>query len=467
MYKSFFDNQDQGFWSSQKINNNNTKVIEGLFYVPTKSVNLYDLISLKLQEKCLIMKDGNTELYADIENASIMRVEQQGICLIKNSIEFNFYGKVDDFFINLKKYCIQLNFQQKYHLLSLIGQGNFAKVFKARNKHNLVENAVKVFEKTSFSQMTDRLALLKEVHILRQLQHSNIIELHEVFETKTQIFLVFDYLTGGDLTNFINNNQLLEEEQIKKIMMELLNALFYMHSKGIFHRDIKPQNLLLRKKGQITDLVIADLGLADYYRKDGKYMFTRCGTPGYVAPEILLDNPYDFKVDIYSLGALLYVILTGKPLFKGATQTETIQLNINNNLDFSNTQLSKTCIDLLKNMLNKNPLFRFSILQCKSHQWFQQETQPIFIRIKHSIRSRLQLNLDINSDDSSPHSSKKNQKLFQIKTNLFSPRQNGSQTSSFQKLCKQSGIICKTEPSELKSTFNKLKLSKQRQSLKY
>ncbi|CAD8074710.1 unnamed protein product [Paramecium sonneborni] len=467
MYKSFFDNQDQGFWSPRKVINNSTQIIEGLFYVPTKSVNLYDLISLKLQGKCLIMKDGNTEIYADIENACVMRVEQQGICLIKNQIEFNFYGEVDEFYMNLKQYCIQLDFQSRYHLLSVIGQGNFAKVYKARNKHNLAENAVKVFEKSLISQMTDRLALLKEIHILRQLSHSNIIQLHEVFETKTQIYLVFDYLTGGDLTHYINNNQSIQEEQAKTIMMELLNALLYMHSKGIFHRDIKPQNLLLRKKGQITDIVIADLGLADYYRRDGKYMFTRCGTPGYVAPEILLDNPYDFKIDIYSLGALLYVILTGKPLFKGATESETIQLNTDNNLDFSNTQLSTTCIDLLKNMLNKNPLFRFSILQCKSHQWFQQETQPIFIRIRHSMRSRPQFHLDLNSEDSSPRSPKKNQKLFKIKTNLLSPKQNGSSTSSFERLSKQSGIICKTEPSEQKSTFNKLKLSKQRQSLKY
>ncbi|CAD8158745.1 unnamed protein product [Paramecium pentaurelia] len=467
MYKSFFDNQDQGFWSPRKIINNCIPIIEGLFYVPTKSVDQYDLISLKLQGKCLIMKDGITEIYADIENACIIRVEQKGICLIKNQIEFQFYGDVDDFFINLKQYCIQSDFQSKYHLLSVIGQGNYAKVFKARNKHNLAENAVKVFDKSSFSQITDRLALVKEIHILRQLSHSNIIQLHEVFETKTQIYLVFDYLSGGDLTNFINTKQLVSEEEAKTIMMELLNALLYMHSKGIFHRDIKPQNLLLRKKGQITDLVIADLGLADYYRRDGKYMFTRCGTPGYVAPEILLDNPYDFKIDIYSLGALLYVMLTGKPLFKGATEQETVQLNTDNNLDFSNTSLSKPCIDLLKNMLNKNPLFRFSISQCKSHEWFQQDTQPIFIRLRHSMKSKLQFNLDLNSEDSSPCSPKKSQKLFKIKTNLLSPRLSGSSTSSFERQCKQSRMTCKTEPSEQKSTFNKLKLSKQRQSQKY
>lgn len=94
-------------------------------------------------------------------------------------------------------------------------------------------------------------------------------------------------MRGGELYDNLKRIQPLSEEKAAKIINELLNSIEYIHNLGILHRDLKPENIILREKGQFEDLVIADFGLADYYKKDGKYLFTRCGTPGYVAPEVL------------------------------------------------------------------------------------------------------------------------------------------------------------------------------------
>lgn len=91
-------------------------------------------------------------------------------------------------------------------------------------------------------------------------------------------------------------------------MYSIISAVEYIHSKNILHRDIKPENLILRRKGDVREVVIADFGLADYYDPKGDYMFKRCGTPGYVAPELLQDKIYDYKIDIFSLGVLMFIL---------------------------------------------------------------------------------------------------------------------------------------------------------------
>lgn len=113
----------------------------------------------------------------------------------------------------------------------------------------------------------------------------------------------------GELYAFIKERHLSEEESLL-IIKQLLQAVLYIHSKGILHRDLKPSNLLLRDKNTLS-IVIADFGLAEFYRIDGKYIYTRCGTPGYVAPEILQDKIYDYKIDIYSTGVILFMMLSG------------------------------------------------------------------------------------------------------------------------------------------------------------
>jgi len=151
---------------------------------------------------------------------------------------------------------------------------------------------------------------LKEINILRQLNHEGVISLVEVHEDYSMIFLVLELLRGGNFKNkILLPKSAYNEDYSSAIFSKLLKAIAYIHSEGIIHRDIKADNLLLKSQENDIDICIADFGLADYFNEECDYVFRRCGTPGYVAPEILYDWKYDYKVDVFSAGVILYSLL--------------------------------------------------------------------------------------------------------------------------------------------------------------
>jgi len=143
---------------------------------------------------------------------------------------------------------------------------------------------------------------------MRKLNHENIIKLYEVHESETNIYLVLELLRGGELFERIVKKGIYTEKDASILMKKMISALDYMHSKGIMHRDLKPENLVLKDSENNYDVKIADFGLATVVVSQGEYLFKRCGTPGYVAPEILADEKYDQKVDIFSAGVILYIL---------------------------------------------------------------------------------------------------------------------------------------------------------------
>lgn len=142
---------------------------------------------------------------------------------------------------------------------------------------------------------------------MRKLDHENIIKLYEVHESESYIYLVLELLRGGELFERIVKKGIYTEKDAAVLMKKLLSALDYMHSKGMMHRDIKPENLILKDMDNNYDVKIADFGLATVVSQN-EYLFRRCGTPGYVAPEILADERYDQKVDVFSAGVILYIL---------------------------------------------------------------------------------------------------------------------------------------------------------------
>ena len=142
---------------------------------------------------------------------------------------------------------------------------------------------------------------------MRKLDHDSIIKLFNIYESDRHIYLVLEFLSGGELFERIVKKGQYSENDACTLMTKLLSALAYMHSKGIMHRDIKPENLILKDTENDWDVKIADFGLATL-KTVGEQMFRRCGTPGYVAPEILDDQKYDERVDIFSAGVILYVL---------------------------------------------------------------------------------------------------------------------------------------------------------------
>lgn len=198
----------------------------------------------------------------------------------------------------------------KYEIGRLLGCGAFAKVYHARNLRTGLSVAVKVINKKKLPNPTMMSNVKREISIMSRLNHPYIVKLYEVLATKTKIYVVMEFVKGGELFAKVAKGRFTEDLS-RKYFQQLISAVGYCHSRGIFHRDLKPENLLLDENG---NLKVSDFGLSavtDQIRADGM-LHTLCGTPAYVAPEILTKKGYDgAKVDVWSCGVILFVMNAG------------------------------------------------------------------------------------------------------------------------------------------------------------
>ncbi|CAK77700.1 unnamed protein product (macronuclear) [Paramecium tetraurelia] len=375
---SFFDDSEEtSFWTqtqfpAQEIK---TELIDSMLIHKER-----ELVKRKvgmMSHYLLLFKEQEVHKWVNLINATMELIKNpaagQGIRFLKNKQRFEMYGDVEPWYNYLKKYCIQRCFSQRYSLLKKIGQGNFAEVFKAVSKADGQEYAIKCFRKQDLKEEVDKLSIIKETSIMRKLQHESVIKMYEVFEGEEYLYLVLEYLNGGELHKFMKKSPPFSEEKCSKLIYKLLKACLFIHEQGILHRDIKPENIMLRKKDDLEDLCICDFGLADYYNPNGKYLFTRCGTPGYVAPELLQDKLYDYKVDVYSIGILMFILIAGKSPFEGKDYDDVVMRNYYAKVKFEECKLSEHGMSLLQGLMNKNPVKRLSALEALNHQWFVQE----------------------------------------------------------------------------------------------
>lgn len=211
-----------------------------------------------------------------------------------------------------------------------------------------------------------------EIDILRKLRHPYIIRLYEIYESPKYIHLVTAYLDGGELFERIKSKQVYQESIAIQVMRNMLEALKYMHERKVVHRDLKPENLILASKENDYDLRIADFGLATFMQGD-ELLKLRCGSPGYVAPELLQDEGYDLAADIFSTGIILYVLLSGRPAFRGFNITEILQRNKKGDVEYPPRnwdKISEKAKDLVAKMLDKNRLTRITAAEALNHPWF-------------------------------------------------------------------------------------------------
>ncbi|KAA0064588.1 hypothetical protein IC582_015300 [Cucumis melo] len=198
----------------------------------------------------------------------------------------------------------------KYEIGRLLGKGTFAKVYYGKELESGESVAIKVLNKDQVKKEGMMEQIKREISVMRLVRHPNIVELKEVMATKTKIFFVMDYVRGGELFAKVARGKL-KEDVARKYFQQLISAVDYCHSRGVSHRDLKPENLLLDEN---EDLKISDFGLSalpEQLRNDG-LLHTQCGTPAYVAPEVLRRKGYDgAKADIWSCGVILYVLLAG------------------------------------------------------------------------------------------------------------------------------------------------------------
>ncbi|XP_076417089.1 serine/threonine-protein kinase ULK1 isoform X1 [Peromyscus maniculatus bairdii] len=205
----------------------------------------------------------------------------------------------------------------------LIGHGAFAVVFKGRHreKHDL-EVAVKCINKKNLAKSQTLLG--KEIKILKELKHENIVALYDFQEMANSVYLVMEYCNGGDLADYLHTMRTLSEDTVRLFLQQIAGAMQLLHSKGIIHRDLKPQNILLSNPGgrranpSNIRVKIADFGFARYLQSN-MMAATLCGSPMYMAPEVIMSQHYDGKADLWSIGTIVYQCLTGKAPFQASS----------------------------------------------------------------------------------------------------------------------------------------------------
>ncbi|XP_068124822.1 serine/threonine-protein kinase ULK2 isoform X2 [Hyperolius riggenbachi] len=248
----------------------------------------------------------------------------------------------------------------EYCRKDLIGHGAFAVVFKGRHRKKTDwEVAVKSINKKNLSK--SQLLLGKEIKILKELQHENIVALYDVQELPNSVFLVMEYCNGGDLADYLQVKGTLSEDTIRVFLQQIAAAMKVLHSKGIIHRDLKPQNILLsyatRKKLNFSGIriKIADFGFARYLQSN-MMAATLCGSPMYMAPEVIMSQHYDGKADLWSIGTVIYQCLVGKPPFQ-ANSPQDLRLFYEKNKNLVPSipgETSPYLSDLLLGLLQRN-----------------------------------------------------------------------------------------------------------------
>jgi len=277
--------------------------------------------------------------------------------------------------------------RSKYELGDVIGRGNFAEVKKAVNKETGEEVAVKI---VSIKDQDDYDAIKQEIEILGKLEHPNIIRLIEIFEktgkmnkTVKKVYIVMELVTGGELFDKIVHKKTFHESEARVVIKKVLEVLQFCHSKGVVHRDLKPENILLATQDENAPIKIADFGLSKIYDPDvqkEQSLKTMCGTPGYVAPEILKKRGYSVGVDIWSTGIILYILLCGFPPFYEDNRDKLFRKIMKGDYSFPSPHwdyISTDAIDLVQQLLTVDPLRRPSIEQALAHKWMQADVAKI------------------------------------------------------------------------------------------
>lgn len=263
----------------------------------------------------------------------------------------------------------------KYELGRTIGEGTFAKVRFARDAETGDAVAIKILDKEKVLKNKMVEQIKREIATMKLIKHPNVVRLYEVMGSKTKIFLVLEFVKGGELFDKIVNHGRMREDEARKYFQQLINAVDYCHSRGVYHRDLKPENLLLDEYGSLK---VSDFGLSalSLQVRDDGLLHTTCGTPNYVAPEVLNDKGYDgATADLWSCGVILFVLLAGYLPFEDDNV-----MNLYKKISCAEfscpSWLSFEATKLITRILDPNPKTRMTIPQMLENVWFKKSYKP-------------------------------------------------------------------------------------------
>ncbi|XP_020490807.1 death-associated protein kinase 3 [Labrus bergylta] len=264
-----------------------------------------------------------------------------------------------------------------YEMGEELGSGQFAIVRKCKEKSSGDEYAAKFIKKRRLSSSrrgVSREEIEREVNILREIQHSNIITLHDIFENKTDVILILELVSGGELFDFLAEKESLTEEEATQFLKQILDGVQYLHSKRIAHFDLKPENIMLLDKNVPNPRIkLIDFGIA-HQIKAGNEFKNIFGTPEFVAPEIVNYEPLGLEADMWSIGVITYILLSGASPFLGETKQETLTNISAVNYDFDEEYFSNTselAKDFIRRLLVKDPKKRMTIDDSLEHPWIK------------------------------------------------------------------------------------------------
>ncbi|CAI9623071.1 unnamed protein product [Staurois parvus] len=281
------------------------------------------------------------------------------------------------------------NIRDTFVFMEVLGSGAFSEVFLVKERSTGQHYALKCIKKVNSAR--DR-SLENEIAVLKKIKHDNIVTLEDIYESSSHFYLVMQLVSGGELFDRILERGVYTEKDASNVIRQVLSAVKYLHDNGIVHRDLKPENLLYLTPDENAKIMITDFGLSKM--EESGIMSTACGTPGYVAPEVLAQKPYSKAVDCWSIGVITYILLCGYPPFYEETESKLFEKIKEGTYEFESPfwdDISKSAKDFINCLLEKDPKGRYNCEKALKHPWIAGNT-ALHRDIYHSISIQIKKN---------------------------------------------------------------------------